>query len=117
MGPYKLDQLDDYPVYAFRLTDKILKDKNAFGVLICWSGIGMSIAANKVRGIRAALCTYAKQAEMARAHNNANVLVLGADFSDTKKAVHLLKIFLKTDFSKDKRHHRRVRQICKKESL
>jgi len=88
----------DYPNYAFNLA-KELKDKiNTLGILICGTGIGMSIAANRAKYIRAALCVNAKMAGLSREHNDANVLILGARIIDSKTAIECVKEFLNTDF-------------------
>ncbi|MFP4568228.1 MAG: ribose 5-phosphate isomerase B [Candidatus Woesearchaeota archaeon] len=108
----KNTQTDDYPDYAQKVAQKITP-KNQ-GILICGTGIGMSIAANKHKGIRAALCRSAKDTELARKHNNANILVLS---SKTKK-VELEKIinaFKETKFEKG-RHLRRINKIKQQEN-
>lgn len=119
IGPSALDPADDYPEYAFKLCESLLtaraslaKDKKdkALGVLICKSGIGMSIAANKVKGIYAALCTSVEQARRAREHNHANVLVLDAEFIDFKSNREILHTFLHAK-PQGGRHERRVNQI------
>lgn len=113
LGPMDFDQSDDYPPYAFSLGEKVVEDggaeNNVFGILICRSGIGMSIAANKVDGCFAALCSNSKLAEMARKHNNANVLVLDADYSH-EDIDTIINTFLSTEFEGG-RHERRVEQI------
>lgn len=100
----------DYPDYAFSLTAALKKKEVDKGVLICGSGLGMSIAANKVKGIRAALCLNQEMAKMARNHNNANVLVLAANFTQEKEAVRILLTFLKEKFEGG-RHKRRLDKI------
>ncbi len=105
-GPFTQESVD-YPDYAKLVCSRILEEKAQFGVLICSSGIGMSIAANKFPKIRAALCAGQEQAKLARAHNNANILVLGAKFISPFDAIECLKIFLSTPFDGD-RHQRRV---------
>ncbi|MEO0074839.1 MAG: ribose 5-phosphate isomerase B [candidate division WOR-3 bacterium] len=106
----------DYPLVAFQLCQHIKEGKRVispkidYGILICGSGLGMSIAANKVQGIRAALCLNKELAVRARAHNNANVLVLAADFTSYNKAKEIVKVFLQEKFL-GKRHLKRLKQI------
>ncbi|CAL7959729.1 putative sugar phosphate isomerase RC0402 [Alphaproteobacteria bacterium] len=95
-------QLTDYPDYAILLADYMKKHKG-IGILICGSGIGMSIAANRHHWIRAALCHNTEYAKLAREHNNANVLVLGAKYTADKAASEIVKTFLNTIFLQ--RHH------------
>ena len=105
----------DYPDYAVKVGEKVSKSKDSFdiaGILVCGSGIGMSIAANKVPGIRAALCRDELDAEMSRKHNNANIVCLGERVSSDEKAVKIVKKFLATEFDGNKkdgdRHKRRA---------
>jgi len=96
----------DYPVYAFKVCDQVLA-KGCLGILICGSGIGMSMAANRVRGIRAALCTSEFHAEKSRAHNDANILCLGERITGAGHAASIADTFLATPFEGG-RHQRRV---------
>ena len=82
-----------------------------FGVLICGSGIGVSIAANKINGLRAVNANTNNMAEMARKHNNANVICFGSDFIDYEKAIRFLEIFFNTDFEGGERHERRISKL------
>ncbi|MDD5163111.1 MAG: ribose 5-phosphate isomerase B [Candidatus ainarchaeum sp.] len=104
----------DYPKIAFELAKKIYLE-NAMGILVCGTGIGMSIAANKIKGIRAAVIYDEFTAQMAREHNNANIACLGARNITEEKAIKITKIFLSTKFSGEtetgKRHSERIRQI------
>lgn len=100
----------DYPDYALKLAKTVGKGKSQKGILICKSGIGMAISANKVPGVRAALCVNKKMAELSRQHNNANVLVLGAAFVPSKKAEGIVKTWLNTEFEGG-RHERRIKKI------
>ncbi len=100
----------DYPLYAGRLTRYILQHKASKGILLCGTGIGMSICANRFPGIRAALCTSAYMAAMARAHNDANVLCLGSRVIGEGEAENILDTFLKTKFLAG-RHARRLEGI------
>lgn len=103
----------DYPDFALKVSKKVLKGKETLGVLVCGTGIGMCMAANKVKGVRAALCTNEFMAKAAREHNNANVLCLGARVIDRERALRIVNIFLNTPFSKEKRHIKRVNKIKK----
>ncbi len=105
----------DYPDYAFPVVEAIQKKKIQRGVLICGSGLGMSISANKGKGIRACLCLNKEMAKMARNHNNANILVLAANFTSEKEAIEILKTFLREKFEGG-RHKRRIDKISKYES-
>ncbi len=97
----------DYPDSAFKVTDKLLENEGAFGILICGTGIGMGMAANKVKGIRAALATCEFHARACREHNNANILCLGERVTGAGLAVNLADIFLETEFLEG-RHLRRI---------
>lgn len=98
----------DYPVYARKVTDAIKNGTCKIGILICGTGIGISIAANKVPGIRAALCTDCFCAEAARQHNNANILALGGRVVGPGLAVKIVNTFLCTEFSGAERHCKRI---------
>ena len=100
----------DYPDYAHLLSKKMKKDKNQFGILICGSGSGMSMAANKHKNIRAAFCYNTKSAKLSRLHNNANVITLGSRFTNKNVALKCVSTFLKTNFDGG-RHSRRVKKI------
>ncbi len=97
----------DYPDSAFKVTDKLLENEGTFGILICGTGIGMSMAANKVKGIRAALATCEFHARACREHNNANILCLGERVTGAGLAVNSADIFLETEFLEG-RHLRRI---------
>lgn len=99
----------DYPDYAQKLCKKL---KTEFGFLICGSGIGISIAANRFKHIRAALCHNVKSAKLSRAHNNANVLCLGARVVKNKAALAIVKAFLTEKFEGE-RHERRISKLSK----
>jgi len=106
LGPAD-DSSCDYPVKARAVTDALLKNENAFGVLVCGTGLGMSMAANRVPGIRAAVCTTEFHASYARAHNNANIICLGERVTGPGLAIDMVDIFLSTEFEGG-RHLRRV---------
>lgn len=100
----------DYPEYGFMVGRAIIDKQVELGIVVCGTGIGISIAANKVKGIRAALCTNGYMAKMAREHNNANILALGARVMGQGLALDIVDAFLSTSFS-GWRHTRRVDQI------
>lgn len=100
----------DYPDFAKKVAEAVLGGCE-FGILICGSGIGMSIAANKFPGIRAAFCMNPELAKASREHNNANVLTLGARFIDEDIAKKTVKAFLETEFINEERHLRRVKKM------
>ncbi len=98
----------DYPEYSKKVTDLILSGEADLGILICGTGIGMSMAANKERGIRAALCHDVFSAKATREHNNANVLCMGARVVGPGLALMIIDTFLDTPFSNEERHIRRI---------
>ena len=100
----------DYPRYAYAVASAVADGKAELGIICCGTGIGVSMAANKVNGIRAAVCSDEFCAEMTRRHNNANVLCMGGRVIDCEKAVKLADIFLNTPFEGG-RHENRVRMI------
>jgi ribose 5-phosphate isomerase B len=100
----------DYPIYGEKLAEAVIAGEADFGIAFCGTGIGISIACNKVCGIRCALCTSVPMAEMARKHNDANILALGGRITDTAEAKEIVDKFLSTDFEGG-RHQRRVEEI------
>ena len=100
----------DYSDFAHLLSKKIKKNSNQFGILVCGTGIGMDMAANRHKNIRAALCYDIKSTKLSRQHNNANVMTLGARSIKKKVALKCVSLFIKTDF-KGGRHLRRVNKI------
>ena len=100
----------DYPDYAEKVCKKVVSE-NAQGILICGTGIGISIAANKINGIRCALCSEPFSAEMTRKHNNANVLAMGGRTTGPELAKSIVKAFLSTDFEGG-RHQKRLDKIA-----
>ena len=100
----------DYPDYAHKLSKIIKKNKNTFGVLICGSGQGMIMTANKHKNIRAALCYNVKSTKLSRLHNDANIITLGSRLISKKNAIKYLNVFLKTKFEGG-RHKKRVKKI------
>ena len=101
----------DYPDYAHLLSKKMKKSKNHFGILICGTGIGMSMAANKHKNIRAALCHNTKSTKLSREHNNANVMTIGSRLTNKNIALKCVNTFLKTNFDGDSRHLKRIKKI------
>ena len=101
----------DYPVYGKMVAKAVAEGECEQGILICGTGIGISITANKIKGIRAALCGDVFSAKATREHNDANILALGARVTGPGLALEIVKAFLETLFSNDERHVRRIRQI------
>ena len=110
VGCYSREAGDDYPDFAKAGCAKVLEDPRNVGIFICGSGIGMDMVANRNPKIRAALCHNEKFAELARADNDANVLVLAGRFIKPKKAIKIVKVFLTTDFEGG-RHARRLKKF------
>ena len=100
----------DYPDFALKVAESVTRKECARGILICGSGLGMSMAANKVPGIRAALCTNPEMAKLSREHNDANVLTIGARLIDENTAKEIVRVWLTTEFAGD-RHLRRINKI------
>jgi len=109
LGPDSNDSVD-YPDYAKKLSKKVSLNKGSFGILVCGSGMGMAITANKTKNIRAALCYSINNTKLSRLHNNANIITLGARLINKNKAFNLIRVFLKTKFEAG-RHLRRVNKI------
>jgi RpiB/LacA/LacB family sugar-phosphate isomerase len=101
----------DYPDIAKKLVKEVLKKKGSEGILVCGTGIGMSMTANRYKGIRAALCTTTEMAQLTKEHNNANVLCLGARTTNAENAKAIVKTFLETEFSQQQRHQKRIEKI------
>jgi ribose 5-phosphate isomerase B len=109
LGIYNKDAVD-YPDMANLVCQEVLKNKG-LGIVICGTGIGISISSNKIKGIRCALCSEEYSARMAKLHNNANVLALGGRTVGAELAKSIVKVFFETEFSGDDRHARRVNKI------
>lgn len=109
-GTYSSDSCD-YAVYAEKTARAVVDGECELGLLFCGTGVGISMAANKVKGIRACCCSDLFSAEMTRLHNNANMLCLGGRVVTPEKAIELVDIFLDTPFSGEERHQRRIDQI------
>ena len=115
-GPEAYDALDDYPPFCFAAAEGAVGDPGSLGVVIGGSGNGEQIAANKVTGVRAALAHSLETARLAREHNDANVISVGARMHTTEEALALVDAFLETPFSGDERHVRRIRMLSDYES-
>lgn len=102
----------DYPLIGVKVAKDVVKSK-ARGILVCGAGIGMSIVTNKVKGIRAALCHNEFTAEVARTHNNSNILCIGSRDVEKDMAKKIVKIWIETEFSNEDRHKRRIDEISK----
>ena len=109
LGPSSSKSVD-YPDYAHKLSKKVSSNSRNFGILVCGSGLGMAMAANRHKKIRAALCYSIKNTKLSRLHNNANIITLGARLINKNKAFNLIKVFLSTKFEGG-RHLRRVKKI------
>ncbi len=105
------DEPVDYPDYAEKVCAHVRAGKARFGILVCGTGVGVSIAANKQKGIRAALCSTEFTASMARRHNDANVLALGAMVTGKLLALSIAETFLREEFSHGERHVRRISKM------
>lgn len=117
LGTHSTDSAD-YPDFARMVAEAVLSNENSLGLLICGTGIGMSIAANKIKGIRAACVSEEKSARLAREHNNAQILCLGARIVSEEKAALCLESFLNADFeSEHPRHLRRIQKLHNFEKL
>ena len=101
----------DYPVYGKKVAQAVVSGECEKGIVICTTGIGISITANKFKGIRCALCSDSISAKLTRLHNNANVLAMGAGIVGPNLALSIVDTFLDTEFSNEERHIRRVDQI------
>jgi len=110
LGTNNSNKSVNYPDYAHKLCIKVKKNKFNIGILVCGSGIGMSMAANRHKKIRAALCYSIKHAKLSRLHNNANVITLGSRLTNKKLALNIVNIFLRTNFEGG-RHKKRVSKI------
>jgi ribose 5-phosphate isomerase B len=109
LGPNN-DSRVDYPDYAHRVAKKVKTNKNHVGILVCGSGMGMNIAANRHKNIRAAQCFNLKSTKLSRLHNDANIITLGSRLLSTKNALNCVSIFLGTKFEGG-RHIKRIKKI------
>ena len=109
MGPYNIDRVD-YPDYAHKVAKKVKTNKNNVGILVCGSGMGMNIAANRHKNIRAAQCFNLKSTKLSRLHNDANIITLGSRLLSKKLALNCVIAFLNTKFEGG-RHLKRIKKI------
>lgn len=111
VGAQTYDPGDDYPIYGRQVAEAVASGEYDRGIAICGTGIGISISANKVPGIRAAVCHDVETARISRLHNDANVLALGGRTLDIDTAKSIVDVWLETEFSNEERHIRRINQI------
>lgn len=111
----KNNEMDDYPDFAFEVGENVLKNEDALGILICGNGIGISIAANKVKGIRCARVLNEDDAFKSKNHNGANVIAIGADKS-LNDAMEIVNVFISTKPASEERHLKRINKIINYES-
>ena len=109
LGPMNENSVD-YPDFAKKVSNRVKSNRGDIGILICGSGIGMAISANKIKGIRASVCYNVKSTRLSRLHNNANIITLGARLTNKNVATKLVMIFLKTKFEGG-RHLKRIKKI------
>ena len=109
MGPYNADRVD-YPDYAHKVAKRVKTNKDNIGILVCGSGMGMNIAANRHKNIRAAQCFNLKSTKLSRLHNNANIITLGSRLLTKKNALSCVGVFLNTKFEGG-RHLKRIKKI------
>lgn len=110
-GATEYDELDDYPVYVLRAAEGVAAEPESLGVVLGGSGNGEQMAANKVQGIRAALCYTPELAQLARQHNNAQIVSIGGRFNTVEEAKEIVRTFLDTPFSGAERHQRRIDMV------
>ncbi len=110
-GPHVYDALDDYPVFCIPAAQAVANESGSFGIVLGGSGNGEQMAANKVKGIRAALVWSLETAKLAREHNDANVIAIGGRMHSIEVCKELIDVFLATPFSNDERHVRRIGQV------
>ncbi|HEY0694433.1 MAG TPA: ribose-5-phosphate isomerase [Kribbella sp.] len=110
-GPAVYDAADDYPPYCLRTAEAVVVDHGSLGIVIGGSGNGEQIAANKVKGVRAALAWSTETAKLSRQHNDANVISIGARMHPIEDAVGFVELFLATPYSGEERHTRRIKML------
>ena len=115
-GAKTYDALDDYPVFCFLAAKGAAQDPNSLAIVIGGSGNGEQIAANKIKGVRAALAWSVETAKLAREHNNANVMGIGGRMHSGSESLAIVDAFISTNFSNDERHMRRINQISEYEN-
>lgn len=110
-GPHEYDALDDYPDFCIPAAEAVAKDPDSLGIVLGGSGNGEQMAANKVKGIRAALAWSIETAKLARDHNNANVIAVGGRMHEISSVKEIIDTFIASPFSNDERHIRRIKKI------
>lgn len=113
LGADFLDPNDDYTTYAERVASLVANNKNSKGILLCGSGVGIDVVANKFDGIRSSIGKNPEQVKAGRNDDDMNILVLASDFTEEKEAKEMVKIFLETEFSKKERYERRLGEVKK----
>lgn len=116
LGNFRLDPDDDYPDFAFKVAERVSVNKQAKGILFCGNGVGVSIAANKVAGIRCGLGFDIEQIKRARQEDNINCLAIPADFLEEEKVYNLIEMFINTLFDDGENHTRRIEKISSYET-
>lgn len=114
-GPFEYDAVDDYPVFVLRAAEGVAANPGSRGIVLGGSGNGEQMAANKVEGIRAALCYNAELAQLAREHNDAQVISIGGRMQSVEEAKEMVRVFLGTDFTGEERHQRRIDMVTRYE--
>ena len=116
VGPHEMDPLDDYPDFAKLLAERVAAQESERGIMVCGSGVGASVAANKVRGVRASMCHDTYSAHQGVEHDDMNVLCLGARIVGGALASELVNAFVSARFSGEERHQRRLNKVLAMES-
>lgn len=116
-GTHDGSQPDDYPDYAVKVGESILSGQAEIGILVCGSGVGAAVAANKLTGIRAALCGDTYSAHQSREHDDCNVLCLGARVTGVELALEIVRAFVAARFTGEERHQRRLRKVAALEKM
>ncbi len=111
LGPEKLDPSDDYPIFAKKIAERVAKEPESLGVILCRNGVGISVACNKVDGARCALSWNSKHASSTRKDDNANVISIPADYVEKTQAEEMLKAFFETEYVHNERFDRRLNEI------
>ena len=111
-GPFVYDAVDDYPVFCLRAAEAVADEDGSYGIVIGGSGNGEQIAANKVKGVRAALVWSEQTAALAREHNDANVISVGGRMHNVEEMTRFIEIFLATPYSNEERHNRRIAMLA-----
>lgn len=114
-GPFEYDAVDDYPVFVLRAAEGVAANPGSRGIVLGGSGNGEQMAANKVEGIRAALCYNPELAQLAREHNDAQVISIGGRMQSVEEAKEMVRVFLGTDFTGEERHQRRIDMVTRYE--